>query len=69
MMTFKTKIGTMTFSAMRRTVKTFKRTSYSRGKIVDLSTLEVSSPPTQKEIAAKYKAGRVAEMYDIHAGV
>lgn len=46
-----------------------RRTKISRERIVDLSTLAISAPLTKKEIAAKYKAGRVAEMSEVHASV
>lgn len=46
-----------------------KRAKSARVRVVDLSTLKVSAPLTKKEIAAKYKAGHVAEMSDVHASV
>ena len=39
------------------------------GKSVDLESLELSTPPTAEAVAAKYKAGRIAEMSEYHAGL
>jgi hypothetical protein len=44
-----------------------KSTRKKSVKYVALESLTLSKPMTAEEIDAKYKAGRIAEMSDVHA--